>query len=204
MKNLKGGYQLIDLQGNDLSSGFTLEGLHQVITLSNNKPLLVTGIVISGTKKNDVYTTAEKSGDDYTFTIYGKTLTISDADAVTVAEQKDFFELDLSEFTFTTSSATLDQTKLETAFNGYVNGQTIKITKLPTLTGLSDVKYQTQIANGFIGTDKQDSNYKYNGVLIVYISYRYQGTLKFANVELHFESLFPPLANKGLYKVNNL
>lgn len=86
MKNLKGGYQLIDLEKNDLSSSFTLEGLYQTITLSNNKSLLVTGIVISGVKKNDVYTTAEKSGDDFTFTIYGKTLTIDDEDAVTVAD----------------------------------------------------------------------------------------------------------------------
>lgn len=85
MKNLKGGYQLVDLEKNDLSSSFTLEGLYETITLSNNKSLLVTGIVISGTKKNDVYTTVEKSGDDYTFTIYGKTLTISDGDAVTVS-----------------------------------------------------------------------------------------------------------------------
>lgn len=87
MKNLKGGYQLIDLEKNDLSSSFTLEGLYNTITLSNNKSLLVTGIVISGTKKNDVYTTVEKSGDDYTFTIYGKTLTISDEDTVTISSE---------------------------------------------------------------------------------------------------------------------
>ena len=91
MKNLKGGYQLIDLQGNDLSSGFTLEGLHQVITLSNNKPLLVTGIVISGTKKNDVYTTYTKSGTNYYVVVYDKKLKVANTDAVTIT---DFTEYD--------------------------------------------------------------------------------------------------------------
>ena len=86
MKNLKGGYQLIDLQGNDLSSGFTLEGLHQVITLSNNKPLLVTGIVISGTKKNDVYTTYTKSGTNYYVVVYDKKLKVANTDAVTITD----------------------------------------------------------------------------------------------------------------------
>lgn len=90
MKNLKGGYQLIDLQGNDLSSGFTLEGLHQVITLSNNKSLLVTGIVIGGTKKNDVYTTYTKSGSNYYFVVYDKKIKVSSADAVTITDYVEY------------------------------------------------------------------------------------------------------------------
>lgn len=85
MKNLKGGYKIISLQNNDLSSGFTLEGIYEAIASSYGKPILVTDIVISGEKKNDVFTTVELTSDDYTFTVYGKTLTIDDADAVTVA-----------------------------------------------------------------------------------------------------------------------
>lgn len=91
MKNLKGGYQLVDLEKNDLTSSFTLEGLYQTITLSNNKSLLVTGIVIGGTKKNDVYTTYTKSGSNYYFVVYDKKIKVTSADAVTIT---DFTEYD--------------------------------------------------------------------------------------------------------------
>lgn len=87
MKNLKGGYKIISLQNNDLSSGFTLEGIYEAIASSYGKPILVTDIVISGEKKNDVFTTVDLSSDDYTFTVYGKILTIDDEDAVTVANE---------------------------------------------------------------------------------------------------------------------
>ena len=128
MKNLKGGYQLVDLQGNDLSSGFTLEGLHQVITLSNNKPLLVTGIVIGGIKKNDVYTTAEKTSDKYTFTIYDKTLTIANDDSVTVANET-------TSVAYLTEAPTSDNTNglifvvLDTEPDTYYNGYYYIITE---------------------------------------------------------------------------
>lgn len=116
MKNLKGGYQLIDLQGNDLSSGFTLEGLHQVITLSNNKPLLVTGIVISGTKKNDVYTTAEKSETSFYFTVYDTKIQVKSDDSVVVASAdvyvaKDHMFINNEAWAFS-SSGTLTEAKL--------------------------------------------------------------------------------------------
>ena len=117
MKNLKGGYQLIDLQGNDLSSGFTLEGLHQVITLSNNKPLLVTGIVISGTKKNDVYTTYTKSGTNYYVVVYDKKLKVANTDAVTITDytpyDPDRVDLINNEAWGLSTSGTLTSARLE-------------------------------------------------------------------------------------------
>lgn len=90
MKNLKGGYKIIDLQFNDLSSGFTLEGLHEAITLAYDKPLLISNIVISGTKKNDIYSKATKSGTSYKIVVYGKELTVKNTDAVTIADYVEY------------------------------------------------------------------------------------------------------------------
>lgn len=90
MKNLKGGYKIIDLEFNDLSSGFTLEGLHEAITLAYEKPLLISNIVISGTKKNDIYSKATKSGTSYKIVVYGKELTVKNTDAVTIADYTEY------------------------------------------------------------------------------------------------------------------
>lgn len=85
MKNLKGGYKIIDLELNDLSSNFTVKGLHESISLSNKKPLLITQIVINGVKKNDVYVKPSVSGTSYVLEVYDKKLTVKSDDTVTVS-----------------------------------------------------------------------------------------------------------------------
>ena len=55
-KNYKGGYKLIDLQKNDFEDGgVDIIGIHHAIESSYAKALLLTGIVIDGVEKNDVY-----------------------------------------------------------------------------------------------------------------------------------------------------
>ena len=125
MKNLKGGYKIIDLEFNDLSSGFTLEGLHERIALAYEKPLLIANIVISGTKKNDIYSKATKSGTSYKIVVYGKELTVANTDAVTVAEYTEYdptktYHID-SENWGLSSSGTLSDANFTKVKNNYYN-----------------------------------------------------------------------------------
>lgn len=84
MANFKGGYKIVSLQNNDLASDFTLEGLHEALANSYQKPILVEDIVISTEKKNDAYAVVNKSGTSYVIEVYNKILTVTSADAVTV------------------------------------------------------------------------------------------------------------------------
>ena len=83
MKNLKGGYKIIDLENNDWGSAFTVKGIFVALANSYKKPILVTGITISSTQMNDCYAPLTEDDGDYVLTLYGYTLTITDEDSVT-------------------------------------------------------------------------------------------------------------------------
>lgn len=85
MKNFKGGYKIVSLELKDITSGFTLKGLYNALKDSYSKPILVSEIVMDGTKKNDAYTIVSKSGTSYVIEVYGQILTVATNDAVTVA-----------------------------------------------------------------------------------------------------------------------
>lgn len=85
---LKGGYKIIDFKDAALTTGggaVTIEGIYEAIEASYRKPLLLSGLNIDGTERNDIFATPTVSSSNYVFTAYGKTITITDADAVTVA-----------------------------------------------------------------------------------------------------------------------
>ena len=90
MKNYKGGYKLIDLEKNDMLSievGVVIKGIHKAIESSYGKPLLLTGIVIDGVEKNDVYIEELKVVDgSFVFKAYGYEITIDDEDNVEAVE----------------------------------------------------------------------------------------------------------------------
>lgn len=90
MKNYKGGYKLIDLEKNDMLSievGVVIKGIHKAIESSYAKPLLLTGIVIDGVEKNDVYIEELKIVDgSFVFKAYGYEITIDDDDNVEAVE----------------------------------------------------------------------------------------------------------------------
>lgn len=84
---IKGGYKIIDFNEAPLkTSGGTImiEGIHNTVEASYRKPLLLSGLNIDGVEYNDVYVDPSISGSNYVFTAYGKTITITDADAVSV------------------------------------------------------------------------------------------------------------------------
>ena len=88
----KGGYQILDLKNTNfaLGTGATVAGTYDKI-ISTKKPILVSGIVIAGTKYNDTYvdfTLVKTSSTIVGFigTIYGKKIKITTTDIVTISE----------------------------------------------------------------------------------------------------------------------
>lgn len=85
---IKGGYKIIDFKDVPFETGGSakkIDGIYDSLIGSYRKPLLISGLNIDGIECNDVYATLTFSGANYVFTAYGKTITITDADAVSVA-----------------------------------------------------------------------------------------------------------------------
>lgn len=85
---IKGGYKIIDFKDTPLKTGggtIMIEGIYDTVEASYRKPLLLSGLNIDGVEYNDVYIAPTISGSNYVFTVYGKTITITNADAVSVA-----------------------------------------------------------------------------------------------------------------------
>lgn len=84
---MRGGYQIIDLQNKSLTvgTGVTFNGIYGQIG-ATRKAILVTGINIADTEYHDTFVDFTVSGTSYTGTIYGKTITITNADLVTITE----------------------------------------------------------------------------------------------------------------------
>ena len=87
----KGGYQILDLKKTNFALGTGVKVPDAFTTISGTKkPILVSGIVIARTEYNDTYVdfTKVKNGVAITLegTIYGKKISISMADVVTISE----------------------------------------------------------------------------------------------------------------------
>ena len=81
----KGGYQILDLKNTKLTAGTasTIKGTWETLNGNYHKPVLVSGLVIGTTEYNDTFAEFTISSTTYTTTIYGYTLTVTNADAVT-------------------------------------------------------------------------------------------------------------------------
>lgn len=79
---MKGGYKIIDLKGNDLTSTSTIDGIYESIEGNYRKALLLSGIVIDDVEKDDTFVTANVTGDNYVIIAYGRTITITPDDEV--------------------------------------------------------------------------------------------------------------------------
>lgn len=84
---VKGGYQIINLENKDLTTGVGMQysKLYEKIE-GTRKPILLSGIQIDGTEYHDCFVEPIVDGTNYNVTAYGKTITISDLDIVTVLE----------------------------------------------------------------------------------------------------------------------
>lgn len=84
---IKGGYKIINFKDAPLKAGgstMMIKGIYDTVEASYRKPLLLSGLTIDGIERNDVYATPTLSGSNYVFTAYGKTITITDTDTVSV------------------------------------------------------------------------------------------------------------------------
>lgn len=83
----RGGYKIIDFKDVNIltEGGATVTGIYEEIEKRHRKAILVSGITIDGIEKPDCFVDCEVSGSNYTFTAYGKTFTITNADKVTIA-----------------------------------------------------------------------------------------------------------------------
>ena len=81
----KGGYQIIDLKNEALTSGVGVvyDGIYDKVK-GTRKPILVSGLNVGGTEYHDSFVDFTVSGTTFTGTIYGKTITIANTDTVTV------------------------------------------------------------------------------------------------------------------------
>lgn len=86
---IKGGYKLIDLKESKLTvggDGVTVKGIYKSIENSYNKPLILTGINIKGTDRNDIFINFSDDSDNYVGNISAtEKITITKADLVTIA-----------------------------------------------------------------------------------------------------------------------
>lgn len=81
---MKGGYQIIDFRGVNLTeSAKTIPGIYESIKGNHHKPLLLSGLVLSGVEKAGVFSEPETSAGNYVFSVYGGTLTVTAENAVT-------------------------------------------------------------------------------------------------------------------------
>lgn len=83
----RGGYKIIDFKDVNIltDGGATVTGIYKDIEKRHRKAILISGITIDGVEKPDCFVDCEGSGSNYTFTAYGKTFTITNADKVTIA-----------------------------------------------------------------------------------------------------------------------
>ena len=82
-----GGYKIIDFRDVNILSegGATVTGIYDAIKKSHRKAFLISGVTIDGVEKPDCFVDWLVSGSNYTFSAYGKTFTITNADKVTIA-----------------------------------------------------------------------------------------------------------------------
>lgn len=82
-----GGYHIIDLQGIVLTKGTpaTVTGIYESIEGSYQKALLLSGLNVGDIEYPDAFVAPILSETTYTITVYGLTISITAADAVTVA-----------------------------------------------------------------------------------------------------------------------
>lgn len=79
-----GGYKIIDLKDVSLNgTAKKVAGLHEEIENSYRKPLLVSGIVINGVERNDMFAEPLVSGNSYVFHLYSGKITVTNQDMVT-------------------------------------------------------------------------------------------------------------------------
>lgn len=83
---LTGGYQIIDLDNVNHTTGVGIlhEGIYDKIE-GTRKAILLSGLVVDDIEYRDIFVEVRVNESNFVMTVYGKTITITDTDVVTVA-----------------------------------------------------------------------------------------------------------------------
>lgn len=86
---IKGGYKIIDFQDINITpeAGITVVGIYETIEGSHRKPLLISGLTISGVEKNDCFVSCTAADNSYSFSAYGYIFTITNEDVVSITAE---------------------------------------------------------------------------------------------------------------------
>lgn len=122
---IKGGYKIIDFKGVELSTtAVEITGIYNQIIDDYNKPIMVSGVSISGELQDDAYASVKVDDSSVTLTIYGGVITVTEDDEVTFAVAKsnvelaaEIEELKLKAFCLTSNEAVT--TDVNDAVRGY-------------------------------------------------------------------------------------
>lgn len=83
----RGGYKIVDFEDINITTadGAIVIGIYESIESSHRKAIMISGVTIDGVEKPDCFIDCEVSDGNYTFSAYGKTFTITNADKITIA-----------------------------------------------------------------------------------------------------------------------
>lgn len=84
---VRGGYHILDFKDQNITTdaGATIVGIYESIEGSYRKAILVSGVTIDGVEYRDTFVNPTSGDNNYTFSAYGKTFTITNDDKVTIA-----------------------------------------------------------------------------------------------------------------------
>lgn len=112
----KGGYKIISLGGYDIhniSGDVVIKGIHNAIETTYGKPILLTGIVVDGVEKNDLWVVPSVEDGNYVINkVYGNKVIIYPDDSIDVVGYKKSIAI----------------TKEEITLESIEDGDTIKLT----------------------------------------------------------------------------
>lgn len=83
----RGGYHVVDFGDVNIltDGGATIAGIYESIEGSYRKAILVSGVVIDGVEQRDTFVDPVPAENNFSFTAYGKTFTITNEEKVTIA-----------------------------------------------------------------------------------------------------------------------
>lgn len=83
---MTGGYKIIDCKDVNIvtADGATIHGIYNEME-NTRKVILLTNVTLDGVKQKDAFVGVYVTDSNFTFTAYGKTFTVTNADKVTFA-----------------------------------------------------------------------------------------------------------------------
>lgn len=84
---MRGGYHIVDFKDANITTadGATIVGIYEEIEGSYRKAILVSGVTLDGVEQRDTWVDPVAGENNYTFTAYGKTFTVTNEEKVTIA-----------------------------------------------------------------------------------------------------------------------